>query len=55
MLIENLIVNELLSGMCIPYISGITALNRPLTAETSPPLRGEQEMGNRSSWSYIQS
>jgi len=27
-------VEELLSGRCIPCIPGITALNRPLAAET---------------------
>ena len=34
MLIGNPLVKELLSGRCIPCIPGITALNRPLAAET---------------------
>jgi len=34
MLIGNPMVKEFLSGECIPCIPGITALNRPLAAET---------------------
>jgi len=40
MLIGNPMVKELLLGKCIPCIPGITALNRPLAAETRAcPLR----------------
>ena len=43
MLLGNQMVEELLSGRCILCIPGITALNRPLAAETGPSAkRGAQ-------------